>query len=469
MLRTMRRIALVLTVATSASALAAPCLEPEIVATGLKHIMLCRGEASTTITYRILLGVFKRQSDADEMLSGLRSKGIQAALDADGSEYRIYTAGVATRDEASNIGRHLEANGYTVPPQIEEVRQDLTHADGPWRINVLEADPKMVEVRVAHAYDAAIGLETTAALAERHGALAAINGGYFSMEGLLAGDSRGTLRIDGRVLSEPDRGRASVGFFDRNGVTRAVFGRLSLDGEIRFADGAAVPFDGINRQRERSEIIVFTPDFHRTTLTPPGGTEVIVREGRVTEVRKGVGSSVIPSTGLVLSIGAGRTAEVVSRLRPGEQVSVETKLVSLLPDPDQEWRETDFIVSGGPLLLWKGKRLEEPEKEAISRVFFLARHPRTAVGVRADGTLLFVTVDGRRPEESVGMSLPELTDLMLELGCVSAINLDGGGSTTMVIEGNVVNRPSGGSARRNADAILLYPRKNEELGIRNWE
>ena len=79
--------------------------------------------------------------------------------------------------------------------------------------------------------------------------------------------------------------------------------------------------------------------------------------------------------------------------------------------------------------------------------------------MKSDGTLFFVTVDGRRPDESVGMSLPELTDLMLELGCVSAINMDGGGSTTMVVEGRVVNNPSGLGARRNADAILLFPKK----------
>ncbi len=453
-------IGLILTVATSLSALAAPCPEPEIVAPGLKHAVLCKGKVSSETTYRIPLGVFERQSEADEMLTDLQSKGFQVVLEATGSAYRIYTAGVGTRDDARDIGRQLEANGYTVPPQIEEVRQDLTHANGPWRINVLEADPKMVDVRVAHAYDAAIGLETTAALAERHGALAAINGGYFLMEGLLAGDSRGALRIDGRLLSEPDRGRASVGFFNRNGVTRAVFGRLSLDGVIRLPNGASVPIDGINRMRKPSEIILFTPEFHRTTLTPPGGTEVIVRDGLITEVREKAGSSVIPSAGVVLSIGAERTAEVLPRLHPGGQASVEAKLISLLPDPDEEWRETEFIVSGGPLLLWKGKRFEEPEKESISRVFFLARHPRTAVGVRADGTLVFVTVDGRRPEESVGMSLPELTDLMLELGCESAINLDGGGSTTMVIEGKVVNRPSGSGPRRNADAILLFPKEN---------
>jgi exopolysaccharide biosynthesis protein len=455
--RTMRRTALILAVAVSATALAVPCPEPQIVAPGMKHVALCRGEVSTETMYRILLGVFERQSEADEMLVGLQSKGFQAVLDANGSDYRLYTASVATRDDAEGIGRRLEANGYSVPPQIEEVRQDLTHANGPWRIHVLEADPKKIGVRVAHACDTAIGLETTAALAERHGALAAINGGYYFMQGALAGDSRGALEIDDRLLSEPDRGRASVGFFDRDGATRSVFGRLGFQGWIHLAEGESFRFRGINRKRDPSEIVLFTPDFHRTTLTPPGGAEVVIRNSRIVAISEGSGSTPIPPDSVVLSIGAERVAEVLPRLQVGDTASIETKLVPLLPDPERDWGRTEHIVSGGPLLLWRGHRIEEPEVESISKVFFLARHPRTAVGVREDGTLLFVTVDGRRPEESVGMSLPELTDLMIELGCVSAINLDGGGSTTMVIEGKVVNRPSGSSPRRNADAILLIP------------
>jgi exopolysaccharide biosynthesis protein len=160
---------------------------------------------------------------------------------------------------------------------------------------------------------------------------------------------------------------------------------------------------------------------------------------------------------MVLSIGSDRLDHVRPHVRIGAPLSVDTKLIPLLPDPEGEWERAEGIASAGPLLLWKGKRIEEPEKESISDVFFLARHPRTAAGVRADGTLIFVTVDGRQPETSVGMSIPELTDLMLELGCVSAVNLDGGGSTTMVVRGKIVNQPSGGSARRNADAILLFP------------
>ncbi|MCK7477320.1 MAG: phosphodiester glycosidase family protein [Candidatus Moduliflexus flocculans] len=73
--------------------------------------------------------------------------------------------------------------------------------------------------------------------------------------------------------------------------------------------------------------------------------------------------------------------------------------------------------------------------------FAEARHPRTAVGVRADGRILLVTVDGRQPERSVGMTIAELAALLLELGAVEAINMDGGGSTTMVVRGTGRQQP----------------------------
>jgi len=430
----------------------------ETLVPGLRYVVLSRGEIATETSYRILLGDFNRQAEADAALADLRASGFAAALEATGSSYRLYSPALPTREETLEMRRRLSEHGYSVPAQIEKVGQDLTNPEGPWNIHVLEADPKMIRVEVAHAYDAAIGLETTAELAERHDALAAINGGYFRMTGLLAGDSQGTLQIDGKLLSEPDRGRAAVGFWAADSATRSVFGRLSFRGEIRIGEANALPIDGINRARKPSDIILFTPEFHRTTLTSPGGTEMIVENGRIAEVRDGVGSSVIPASGMVLSIGSDRLQEIRPHGQPGAPVSIDTRVIPLLPDPEGEWDRADDIVGAGPLLLWKGKRLEEPEAESISKVFFLARHPRTAVGVKSDGTLLFVTVDGRRPNESVGMSLPELTDLMLELGCVSAINLDGGGSTTMVVEGRVVNHPSGLAARRNADAILLFPR-----------
>ncbi len=455
-------VSIALTAALAGTA-AAPCAETtvETVVPGLIHNVLTRGETAAAPSYRILLGAFERQSDADKMLERLRDSGCGALPTSDGAGYRVVTPGLPHRSEAEALRQRLIERGFSPPLEIQEVRHDLTHPQGPWSIHVLKVDPTLVEVRVAHAYDAAIGLETTAELASRRGAAAAVNGGYFVMEGPLAGDSRGVLQIDGKLVSEPDRGRAAVGFFDHGGTVRAVFGRLAFRGEAVLADGQRIRLDGLNRARGQSEIILYTPDFHRTTLTPPGGLEVVIDGGIVREIRGGDGSSVIPPAGCVLSIDSERVREVLPRVARGQAISLTTELLPLLPDPEGEWRKADDIIGGGPLLLWKGERIETPEEESISDVFCLARHPRTAVGARADGTLLFVTVDGRRPEASVGMSLPELTDLLLELGAVSAINLDGGGSTTMVIGGRVVNRPSGLGPRRNGDAILLFPRTRE--------
>ena len=79
------------------------------------------------------------------------------------------------------------------------------------------------------------------------------------------------------------------------------------------------------------------------------------------------------------------------------------------------------------------------------KTFITQRHNRTALGIKADGTVLLVTVDGRT-RESEGMTIPELTSLMIQLQCTDAINLDGGGSTTMYVDGyahdGIVNHPS---------------------------
>jgi len=307
---------LILALLYAVAAPAAPCPSAQTAETpapGLKHLVLDKGEVAATTSYRILLGVFDSQSEADGMLDRLQKNGFSAVPDADGTVYRIVISGISQRAEAEDMRTRLIDRGFSLPLEIQEIQSGLTDPEGPWRINVLEVDPKRIEVRVAHAYDAAIGLETTAALALRRGALAAINGGYFRMTGLLAGDSQGALLIEGRLLSEPDRGRAAVGFYDRDGMARTVFGRLGFRGEVHLAKGKAIPLDGLNRHREPSEIVLYTPEFHRTTLTSSEGAEVVIENGRITEIRQGAGSSVIPSNGMVLSIGSEQAQDVLPR------------------------------------------------------------------------------------------------------------------------------------------------------------
>ncbi|MBP1661735.1 MAG: hypothetical protein H6P95_2927 [Candidatus Aminicenantes bacterium] len=81
------------------------------------------------------------------------------------------------------------------------------------------------------------------------------------------------------------------------------------------------------------------------------------------------------------------------------------------------------------------------------------------MGVRADGRIVLVAVDGRQPELSVGMTIAELAALLIELGAVEAVNMDGGGSTTMAVRGKVVNSPSDLTGERAVgDALLVFLR-----------
>ena len=97
--------------------------------------------------------------------------------------------------------------------------------------------------------------------------------------------------------------------------------------------------------------------------------------------------------------------------------------------------------------------------EKILPAFVSDFHPRTAIARLKSGQILLVAVDGRQPGVSAGMSLTMLADLLIEFGAVEAINLDGGGSTTMVIRNKLVNKPSDATGERPvSDAILVFPR-----------
>jgi hypothetical protein len=103
-----------------------------------------------------------------------------------------------------------------------------------------------------------------------------------------------------------------------------------------------------------------------------------------------------------------------------------------------------------------------PQAPSFFRSFVASRNPRTLAGVRADGTLLLVTVDGRAPDWSVGMTLREAARLMRSLGALDALNLAGGSSTAMTVRGELVNRPSdrvGGRPveRRVSNGLFVMP------------
>lgn len=293
------------------------------------------------------------------------------------------------------------------------------------------------------------GRETVASIAARMGAVAAVNGGFFRMGGAFDGMPVGVLKIDSNWHSDPGLPRAAIGWAD--GGRQVEIDRLQMDWTVELPD-RTVQLNALNRARARNEVVLYTPAHGSETPPSAAGVEIVSAHGSVREVRSG-GGAAIPPHGFVVS--AGPETELFRQAPAvGEEIGVQHRFRS--SDSSGRWEAFEFIVGGGPLLIRNGNRIRDYSMEQVQESFVAGRHPRTAVGVKLDGTWILAVVDGRQPGLSVGMTIDELGDLMEELGCQHAMNLDGGGSATFYWRGATVNSPSDLSGERPvSDAILV--------------
>lgn len=328
------------------------------------------------------------------------------------------------------------------------------------KINLLRLDLTKVRLDVVHAMDAAIGTEKTSSMATRLGALAAINAGFFKLDtSAYLGDPAGALQIDNRILSDYNGDRIALGI--RNDPHETVVGIAHLAALTYYYDlgNTAYKVSGINRELKNDEVVRFTPEFGTASCGSVKCVHIVVKRNRIIRIttRKNVK---IPAGGCVYS-ASGKERSFLSRYvrvgrrLPGLSLISFSKAGTIdFPRPHQE-----DIVGGRPQLIKNGKIDITWEQEKITRSFVETRHPRTAVAKLRDGKFLMITVDGRS-EQSAGTDLYDLAAYLLELGATDAMNLDGGGSTTMFLDGKVVNHPSDKEGERKvSDAILVTPRK----------
>ena len=369
------------------------------------------------------------------------------------------------------------ANWKTVAPGLEHLQLARGYyvkddpKTGPWFINMLRVNPKMYQLEVRHALDEGVGLETVSDMARRLDAVAAINGGFFALNGSYRGDPVGALMMGGSLISEPWSGRTALGIVPKDNVTELAFSTLRWESRLRItnpspdtprplqSEDTATSLSGINRPRGDNELLLYTADFHRTTLTNGYGVEAIVRNGKVEQLVRGHGSTLIPHDGYVLSASGNYAAWALRMLLPKAQLELKSECLANEGGNDDLWRKATGIVTGWPRLLRGGQMDINLQQEGVSVEFAETWHPRTAIGRLSDGRILLLTVDGRQPTLSSGMSLVMLAKLLEDYGAIEALNLDGGGSTTMFIRGVVVNSPSDKTGERPvSDALLLFPR-----------
>ena len=409
--------------------------------------MIVRTESGT---FRLSAAI-QRVSAAAIVVSALFITGVRVTSQAPAtspSDQAAAQAGLKSEVIAPGIEHIQITRGY----------KSEKEATGPWFINMLRIDLAGARLRMVHAMDEAVGLETVSSMAARYGALAAVNSGYFRTTGTYRGDSVGIEVLNGKLLSESNNVRAAAGLIAREGKQELIFGHVKFAGQI-IAGQAKRAIDGLNRPRVDNELIVFTPEFHRTTLTDPNGLELIVRRERIVERRDLKGSSTIPADGYVISVAGTARRWALEKLRVGTRVKLNLDWSPTETETADSWKQAANIIGGGPQLIKNGRVEITNAAEKILPAFVSDFHPRTAIARLKSGQILLVAIDGRQPGVSAGMSLTMVADLLLEFGAVEAINLDGGGSTTMVIRNKLVNKPSDATGERPvSDAILIFPR-----------
>ncbi|OAT79824.1 phosphodiester glycosidase family protein [Desulfotomaculum copahuensis] len=309
---------------------------------------------------------------------------------------------------------------------------------------VVEVDPgqSLLEVRVTVPGHTLGDGETLSGMAASHGAVAAINGGFFDGSG---GHPIGSLVQDGRILATSAILRTSIGILNHN---RLQLGYFSPRVTVRFGGGGAVPVQGVNTSAAEDGVTLYTPAWGQSIDAPANGVNVVVERRGGADVVQSVsaGSVSMPADGYVLTLQGSAAA--------GAGEPAAGTAVKLGFDYGAGWDGLKHLVTAGPLLVADGQPVLQGIMEGF-RGSLLEPSPRTAIGVNREGRLLLVVVDGREPGWSAGVTMEELAYLMTNLGAVRAAALDGGASSAMWVSGRIVNRPSDGRERALADAILV--------------
>lgn len=288
----------------------------------------------------------------------------------------------------------------------------------------LEIDPRRYTMRPRwDSTQGQQGLSSLPALAQQARGVAAINGGFFNRQTQLP---LGALRVEGQWFSSPILQRGVAAWNDRG---QMVFGRAQLQEQLRVNQGPPVTLQSLNSGFVQRGLARYTAHWgaYYTPLTP-NETVIRIEQDRVIGVISG-GLIPIPLNGYLL-VGRGWDG-LAGQFPPGATVQLRQQVT---PPFLQDY---PHVLGAGPLLLQQGQVVLNPEQEQFQPFFIRQRAPRSGLAVQRQGRWLWVTVSGNEREQQ-GPTLAEWTRILQELGAVSALNLDGGNSSGLVLGGQVL-------------------------------
>ena len=320
---------------------------------------------------------------------------------------------------------------------VKHIKVTKYYNGKPVRINIVEVDFNIasdVELTpVLSSQNTLKSRRTITTIAKNNNAIVALNGTYFKPQ---TGVPLGTLMINKKMYTGPIYDRVAMGIFD-DGFDIA---RVQFNGTIK-GSGHTIKVDNINQPRTLStHTIVYTPEWGNTSpIAPKYGVGLLVVDDKI--VKASANPIEIPQNGYVIS-------------GPKKQLYplLDKKKVDLAIETSPQWKDVKHIISGGPYLVKNGEVFVDMTAQKLQAIG--GRNPRSAIGYTKDNNFIFVAVDGREGS-SIGLTLMELANFMKSIGCVNAMNLDGGGSTVMYVNGQVVNNPQVKGGIPLSNAIIL--------------
>lgn len=333
--------------------------------------------------------------------------------------------------------KYPKATIFDITSGVKHIKLTKYYAGNPVRINVVEVDMKLTK-----------GLELTPALsinsnlnsrrsigtiAKNNNAIVALNGTYFKPQ---TGVPLGTLMINKKMYTGPIYDRVAMGIFD-NGFDIA---RVQLNASVK-GSGKTIKVDNINQPRMLSTyILAYTPEWGKySPYAPKYGMNLLVENNVITKAS--ANPVAIPQNSYVIS----GPKQILQPLLKNKDAQLTIKTYP-------EWNGVKHIISGGPYLVKDNEVFVDITAQKLGAIG--GRNPRSAIGYTADNNLVLVAVDGREGS-SIGMTLMELASFMKSIGCTNAMNLDGGGSTVMYVNGQIVNHPAQKGGIPLSNAILL--------------
>ncbi|MGB9856652.1 MAG: phosphodiester glycosidase family protein [Dictyoglomaceae bacterium] len=286
-----------------------------------------------------------------------------------------------------------------------------------------------IDILSVLAQDQVLGKEKLSSIAKRYNADLVINGNFFDLN---TGEPVGIFVSNGELVRLPIKRGAFGVTYDGRAVIDI------FETSIKFKiDDKIVKIDNLNSPRGGNQAVLYTKKFAKTSIIQKNalaGVNIIIETqeslpfhgkiaGKVINIEYGVLSSNIPENGCVLSLG-GLALRYLPLFTIGKEIEIIVESKPTIPIKE--------AIGGGPILLKDGEIvLGKTNEISFDRNIIEGKHPRTVVGIKQDKIYLFF-IEGRK-EHNPGMSLREVAELLKTLGIENALNLDGGGSSNMII------------------------------------